>query len=82
MDMDGTWFMKKVIVTTILNGKLMVGYFVFTMSSKKKKMKAFLGTYYLLYHKFIINKFSYLKLMDFLKVYFWLKYFKSFGYDI
>ena len=37
MDMDGTWFMKKVIVTTILNGKLMVGYFVFTMSSKKKR---------------------------------------------
>lgn len=35
--MDGTWFMKKIIVTTILNGKLMVGYFVFTMSSKKKK---------------------------------------------
>lgn len=37
--MDGTWFMKKIIVTTILNGKLMVGYFVFTMSSKKKKKR-------------------------------------------
>lgn len=35
--MDGTWFMKKVIVTPILNGKPMVGYFVFTISSKKKK---------------------------------------------
>ena len=53
--MDGTWFMKKIIVTTILNGKLMVGYFVFTMSSKKKKkMKAFLGAYYLLYHKYFL----------------------------
>ena len=32
--MDRTWFMKKVIVT-ILNGKLMVGYFVFTVFKKK-----------------------------------------------
>ena len=60
------------------DGRLFCFHYVF----KKKKMKAFLGTYYLLYHKFIINKFSYLKLMDLLKVYFWLKYFKSFGYDI
>ena len=35
MDMDRTWFMKKVIVT-ILNGKLMVGYFVFTVFKKKR----------------------------------------------
>lgn len=34
--MDIDWFMKKVIVTAILNGKQMVGYFVFTISSEKK----------------------------------------------
>lgn len=51
MDMDRTWFMKKVIVT-ILNGKLMVGYFVFTVF-KKKRWKPFLEhTIY-----FIINIF-------------------------
>lgn len=56
MDMDGTWFMKKIIVTMILNGKLMVGYFVFSMSSKKKKKwKPFLEhTIY-----FTINIFSF-----------------------
>lgn len=45
MDMDVNWFMKKVIVTAILNGKQMVGYFVFTISSEKKvQIKPCLGT--------------------------------------
>lgn len=40
MDMEITWFMKKAIAMVITSGRLMVGYFIFTVISEEVKIKA------------------------------------------